>query len=46
MYWVVDDDFNMILTEAAGGLLDYAFDLNGIEGDNWKKQLKNMPYHW
>ena len=37
MNWVVDDNLNIILTEGSGHLLDYAFQLDRIEGNNNNK---------
>ena len=40
MYWLVDYNSNMIVTEDAGVLLNDALELDGIDGDNLKNNWK------
>ena len=40
MHRVVDDNLGMIVTERLGYFLNYSYDLDRIEGKNFKKTLE------
>ena len=46
MYWVVNDNLNMITTDGTVVFLNDAYELDIIGGNNKNNIWKNMQYHW